>query len=70
MMVPAKTPHEIVERLNAEVAKALAAPEVKERFLQLGLDAWTMKPAEFDTYIKGEIATNAKLVKEAGLTPQ
>jgi tripartite-type tricarboxylate transporter receptor subunit TctC len=70
MMVPAKTPHEIVERLNAEVTKALAAPEVKERFLQLGLDAWTMKPAEFDTYIKGEIATNAKLVKEAGLTPQ
>jgi len=70
MMVPAKTPHEIVDRLNAEVIKALAAPEVKERFLQLGVDAWTMKPAEFDTYIKGEIATNAKLVKEAGLTPQ
>jgi tripartite-type tricarboxylate transporter receptor subunit TctC len=69
MMVPAKTPREIVDRLNTEVAKALVAPEVKERFLQLGLDAWTMKPAEFDSYIKAEIVTNAKLVKDAGLTP-
>jgi tripartite-type tricarboxylate transporter receptor subunit TctC len=69
MMAPAKTPREIVERLQAEVAKALAAPEVKERFAQLGVDAWTMKPAEFDAYLKAEIAGNAKLVKDAGLTP-
>jgi tripartite-type tricarboxylate transporter receptor subunit TctC len=69
MMAPAKTPRDIVERLQAEVVKALAAPEVKERFLQLGVDAWTMKPAEFDAYIKTEIVGNAKLVKDAGLTP-
>jgi tripartite-type tricarboxylate transporter receptor subunit TctC len=69
MMVPAKTPRDVVERLNAEVAKALAQPEVKERFLQLGVDPWTMKPAEFDAYIKTEIVSNAKLVKDAGLTP-
>ena len=42
---------------------------MKERFLQLGVDAWTMKPAEFDTYIKTELASNAKLVKDAGLSP-
>jgi len=69
MMVPAKTPREIVDRLNAEVVKALASPEVKERFLQLGLDAWTMKPADYDAYIKAEITSNAKLVKDAGLSP-
>jgi tripartite-type tricarboxylate transporter receptor subunit TctC len=69
MMAPAKTPREIVERLQAEVVKALAAPEVKERFVQLGLDAWTLKPAEFDSYIKTEIGTNASLVKAAGLSP-
>ncbi|MFY9512299.1 MAG: tripartite tricarboxylate transporter substrate binding protein [Rubrivivax sp.] len=69
MMAPAKTPRDIVDRLNAEVVKALAAPEVKERFVQLGVDAWTMKPAEFDGYIKAEIVTNAKLVKDAGLSP-
>jgi len=69
MMVQAKTPREIVNRLNAEVLKALALPEVKERFQQLGADAWTMTPEQFDAYIKAEVASNATLVKAAGLTP-
>jgi tripartite-type tricarboxylate transporter receptor subunit TctC len=69
MMVPAKTPREIVNRLNAEVVKALAQPEVKERFLQLGADAWTMPPEQFDAYIKAEVTNNATLVKAAGLAP-
>jgi tripartite-type tricarboxylate transporter receptor subunit TctC len=69
MMVPAKTPREIVNRLNAEVLKALALPEVKERFVQLGADAWTMTPEQFDAYIKSEVASNATLVKAAGLAP-
>jgi tripartite-type tricarboxylate transporter receptor subunit TctC len=63
MMAPAKTPRDIVNRLHDEVVKALASPEVKERFLKLGADAWTMKPEAFDAYIKTEIASNAKLVK-------
>lgn len=69
MMAPAKTPREIVNRLHDEVLKALASPEVKERFTKLGADAWTMKPEEFDAYIKTEIQANAKLVKAAGLSP-
>ena len=69
MMAPAKTPRDIVNRLNDEVAKALASPEVKERFLKLGADAWTLKPEQFDAYIKDEIASNATLVKAAGLSP-
>ncbi|RCW68863.1 tripartite tricarboxylate transporter substrate binding protein [Pseudorhodoferax soli] len=69
MMAPAKTPRDIVNRLHDEVLKALASPEVKERFLKLGADAWTMKPEEFDAYIKTEIQANAKLVKAAGLSP-
>lgn len=69
MMVPAKTPREIVNRLNDEVAKALASPEVKERFAKLGADAWTLKPEAFDKYIKEEIQENAKLVKAAGIAP-
>lgn len=69
MMAPAKTPREIVNRLHDEVVKALASPEVKERFAKLGADAWTMKPEEFDAYIKTEIQANAKLVKAAGLSP-
>ncbi|MGC3986180.1 MAG: tripartite tricarboxylate transporter substrate binding protein [Pseudorhodoferax sp.] len=69
MMAPAKTSREIVNRLHDEVLKALASPEVKERFVKLGADAWTMKPEEFDAYIKTEIQANAKLVKAAGLSP-
>jgi len=69
MMVPAKTPRDIVNRLHDEVVKALATPEVKERFLKLGADAWTLKPEQFDAYIKDEIKSNATLVKAAGLQP-
>lgn len=70
MMAPAKTPREVVNRLHDEVEKALASPEVKERFAKLGADAWTLKPEQFDTYIKDEIKSNAALVKAAGLQPQ
>ena len=67
MMAPAKTPRDIVNRLNDEVVKALASPEVKERFAKLGADAWTLKPEQFDAYIRDEIKSNAALVKAAGL---
>ena len=69
MMVPGKTPKEIVNRLNDEVVKALATAEVKERFVTLGADAWTMRPDQFDAYIRDEIKSNAVLVKAAGLSP-
>lgn len=69
MMAPAKTPRDIVNRLHDEVQKALASPEVKARFANLGADAWTLKPEQFDAYIKDEIVSNAKLVKAAGLAP-
>lgn len=70
MMAPAKTPRDIVNRLHDEVVKALASPDVKERFAKLGADAWTLKPEQFDAYIKNEITSNATLVKAAGLQPQ
>jgi tripartite-type tricarboxylate transporter receptor subunit TctC len=70
MMAPAKTSRDVINRLNDEVVKALATPEVKERFSALGADAWTLKPEQFDTYIKEEIKTNAVLVKAAGLEVQ
>ena len=70
MMAPAKTPRDIVQRLHDEVVKALASPDVKERFSKLGADAWTLRPEQFDAYIKDEITGYAKLVKAAGLQPQ
>ena len=70
MMAPAKTPREIVNRLHDEVVKALATPEVRERFATLGADAWTLRPEQFDAYIASEIRSNALLVKAAGLEVQ
>lgn len=67
MMAPKGTPAAIVNRLQDEVVKALATPEVKERFATLGADAWTLEPAQFDAYIRDEIKANAALVKAAGL---
>lgn len=69
-LAPAGTPREIVNRLNAEVIKALNTPEVKERFTTLGADAWTLSPEQFDAYVRDEIKSNAVLVKAAGLQVQ
>jgi tripartite-type tricarboxylate transporter receptor subunit TctC len=70
MFAPAKTPQAIVDRLQDEVVKALNTPEVKERFVTLGADAWTMEPKAFDAYVRDEVKSNAALVKAAGLQVQ
>jgi len=70
MLAPAKTPRAVVQKLHDEVAKALATPEVKERFVNLGVDPWLLQPQQFDAYIRDEIKSNAVLVKAAGLSPQ
>jgi tripartite-type tricarboxylate transporter receptor subunit TctC len=70
MLVPAKTPREIVNRLYQETQKALASAEVKERFAKLGAEPMPMTPEQFDAYIKEELAANTKLVKAAGIKAQ
>jgi tripartite-type tricarboxylate transporter receptor subunit TctC len=65
--LPAKTPKEVVDRLNAEIAKALQDPGVKERLGKLGADPLPMKPADFDAFVGKETDLNAELVKAAGV---
>jgi tripartite-type tricarboxylate transporter receptor subunit TctC len=67
MFVPSKTPREIANRLQQEVAKALENKEVRESMAKLGAEPMLMKPEEFDAYIRNEITTNAGLVKAAGI---
>jgi tripartite-type tricarboxylate transporter receptor subunit TctC len=67
MFAPAGTSKDIVDRLNAEVVKALQDPGVKAKLGNLGADPMTMKPAEFDAFVKKEIDLNAELVKAAGV---
>jgi tripartite-type tricarboxylate transporter receptor subunit TctC len=70
MMAPAKTPREIVTRLHREIEKVLATPEVRERLARLGADPWTMPPDQFDAYLRAEVESNGKVVRDAGLKPQ
>jgi tripartite-type tricarboxylate transporter receptor subunit TctC len=63
----AKTPRAIIDRLNAEIIKAITAPDVKKLLLTQGLEVRTSTPAEFQAYIKSEYEKWAKVIKTAGI---
>jgi len=67
LLAPAKTPKPIVERLHAEVMKALATPEVKQRLASTGNEPMEATPAEFDAMIRSDTAANIALAKTANL---
>jgi tripartite-type tricarboxylate transporter receptor subunit TctC len=67
MLVPAKTPRPIVERLYAETTKALALPEVQQKLTIQGVEPAPLTPSEMDAMIRREIALNLKIAKDAGL---
>ncbi len=67
VLVPAGTPREIVERLQREIAKVVALPDVKQRLAALGFDPVANTPEEFAAYIKSEIAKWAKVIREANI---
>ena len=66
LLAPAATPAEIVSRLNAESAKALESPVMKERLASLGLEPIGRSSADCNQLIKSEIAKWAPIVKAAG----
>jgi tripartite-type tricarboxylate transporter receptor subunit TctC len=70
LFLPAKTPHEIVDKLHGETFKALQSPKVREKLAALGIDSMPMSPADFTAHVQKEIASNAQLVKAAGLQTQ
>lgn len=67
LVAPAGTPATIVEKLNAEIVKAIASPDVRERFAALGVEPVGNTPSEFAAMQKSEAARWAKLAKEANL---
>jgi tripartite-type tricarboxylate transporter receptor subunit TctC len=67
---PAKTPKPIVDRLNREIGAALAVKEVAEKIVALGGVPMPMTPAEFDSFIRKQLAVNAAIVKASGYQPQ
>jgi tripartite-type tricarboxylate transporter receptor subunit TctC len=61
------TPKPIIERLSAEIGKALQTPDARNVLMKQGFTAGTMSPADFDTYIRGEMQRNEKILKKLNL---
>jgi tripartite-type tricarboxylate transporter receptor subunit TctC len=67
ILVPAKTPRPIVDRLYAETTKALALPDVQAKLAVQGVEPAPLTPTEMDAMIAREISLNLKIAKAAGL---
>jgi tripartite-type tricarboxylate transporter receptor subunit TctC len=67
VVVPAKTPRPIINRLNKEFTAALSLPDIKSFLFNQGLDAAPSTPEAFASYIKSETAKWAKVIKAAGI---
>jgi len=66
IMAPAKTPKEIVERLNKEIVAILATDDMKARLAKLAADPGKESPEEFKKYVLGEINRYGEIVKLSG----
>jgi tripartite-type tricarboxylate transporter receptor subunit TctC len=68
LVAPAGTPREVLLRLNSEVAKAVGSPELRQRFLEMGVELLASRsPEEFATYLHAEFEKKARLAREAGI---
>jgi tripartite-type tricarboxylate transporter receptor subunit TctC len=67
LFAPAGTPKDVIARLHDEAAKALAAPDVKQRLLESGIVTTTSSPAQFTAYIQAETRKWAKVIHDANI---
>ncbi|MEQ1774282.1 MAG: tripartite tricarboxylate transporter substrate binding protein [Burkholderiales bacterium] len=68
MMVPAKTPQPIIDRLHRDITVVLKMPDVRERLSGLGSALIGNSPAEFAAHIRSEIDKWGKVIRTAGIT--
>ena len=67
LFAPARTPADVVARVNQEITAALQLPQIRERYAVLGAEPMSMKPDEFGAYVKGEIEQNGRIARAAGI---
>ena len=70
ILAPAGTPRPIIELLNREIAKVMAAPDVKQRMLAIGFEPIVTTPEEFAERIKTDIPRFGRIVREAQIRPE
>jgi tripartite-type tricarboxylate transporter receptor subunit TctC len=67
MLAPAQTPRPIVQRIHAEVARALAEPDVRERLSKLGAEPMPMSAEAFDAYMRKQLVELGGMLRAAGV---
>jgi tripartite-type tricarboxylate transporter receptor subunit TctC len=67
IMAPGGTPREIIAKVNADANKAMQVPEVRQRLESVGTQLNEQSAAQFEAYMKAEVAKYAKLLKEIGV---
>jgi tripartite-type tricarboxylate transporter receptor subunit TctC len=67
LFVPLNTPKEIIARLHAELSKALAAPDVREKLVAQGIDIETSTPEQLTALTKARLERMARIIKDAGV---
>jgi tripartite-type tricarboxylate transporter receptor subunit TctC len=70
IMAPKGTPQAVIDRLNAEIAKIIAKPSIREAWAKQGAVPMTMSPAQFDAYLRRDIDKWAKVIQQAGIKAQ
>ena len=70
LLAPSGTPREIIDRLQREIIRVLAMPQMHERLAALGFEPIGSSPEEFADRIRAEIEKWAKVIRAAGLAPQ
>ena len=70
VVVPVATPPAVIGKINAEINRALAAADMKEKLAAQGVEAQGGTPAEFSVYLKSEIPKWTKVVRESGAKPE
>ncbi|MFA5914600.1 MAG: tripartite tricarboxylate transporter substrate binding protein [Burkholderiales bacterium] len=67
LFAPANTPKEIIARVNAELVRALDAPDLRERLIAQGVEVKTSTPEQLGALTKSRLAQMAKIIKDAGI---
>jgi tripartite-type tricarboxylate transporter receptor subunit TctC len=67
LFAPAGTPADIIRKLNSELVKAMARPEIRDKMVAMGMTVQTSTPAELAAFQKTEITKWATMVKQAGI---
>jgi tripartite-type tricarboxylate transporter receptor subunit TctC len=67
ILEPARTPVEIINRLNTEIVQAVSQPNIREQVTKMGFEIVTNTPEQYAAFLKDENAKWSKIVKDLGL---